>query len=333
MKRFLVPCVVALSFVLGTATPSFAEVKTREKTAVKFEGMLGRMVGLFGGKAARDGIVSTTAVKGDRKVTVTDNRGQIVDLREEKIYDVDYRRKNYEVTTFDELRRRMKEAQERAEREAREAEKEERKDEGRPQQSEKPQKEVEVDFDLKETGQKRQIAGYDAREVVMTVTVREKGRTLEEGGGLVTTSNVWLGPQIAAMKEVGDFEMRYWQKLHGGDMAGVSAEQMAAVLAMYPMIAKATERMRKENVNMNGTALATTTVFEAVKSKEQLAQEAKSRESSGGGGIGGMLARRVMKKDDAKPRATIMTLQHEVQEVSTAVTPADLELPADFKAK
>ena len=38
---------------------------------------------------------------------------------------------------------------------------------------------------MKETGQKKQIAGYDTHESVMTITVREKGKTLEEGGGLV----------------------------------------------------------------------------------------------------------------------------------------------------
>ena len=38
--------------------------------------------------------------------------GQIIDLGEEKIYDLDLKRKSYTVTTFAELRRRMEEAQE-----------------------------------------------------------------------------------------------------------------------------------------------------------------------------------------------------------------------------
>lgn len=326
MKRVLMCCAIALSLVATSALPAFAEVKTREKTAVKFEGMLGRMVGLFGGKGAREGAVSTTAVRGDRKVTMGDSRGQIIDLKEEKIYDLDLKKKTYEVTTFDELRRRLKEAQERAEKDA-------RKEEGRQEETAKSERQMEVDFDIKETGQKRQIAGYDAREVVMTITVREKGRTLEEGGGMVLTSNSWLGPRIAAMKEMADFDLRYWQKLQGGETGAVSAEQMAAVFALYPMLAQAMERMRKENVNLDGTPLAVTTTVEAVKSKEQIAQESSRDSGSGGGGIGGMLARRVMKKDDPKPRATVMTMQHEVQEVSTSVPAAELELPAGFKAK
>ena len=326
MKRSLIASAVAVSLVSLTAGPVFAEVKTREKTAVKFEGMLGRMVGMFGGKAAREGIVSTTVVKGNRKATTTDQSGQIIDLSEEKIYDIDFRKKEYKVTTFAELRQRMKEAQERAQRDARET-----GEKGQAEEPGKPQKEFEVDFDLKDTGQKKQIAGHDARQVIMTITVREKGRSLDEGGGLVMTADSWLGPKIPAMKEAADFDMKYWKQLYGADMT-ISAEQMAAVLAMFPLVAKAQERMRQENVNLDGTPLAMTTTFEAVKSKEQLAQESQQQQG-GGGGISGMLARRMMKKGEAKPRATIFTMQHEMQEISTTAAAADLQIPAGFQEK
>jgi hypothetical protein len=322
MKRLLVACAVAVPLVALSAGPALAEVKTREKTTVKIEALPGWLMRMMGAK--KEGILSSTAVKGDRKVTTGETDGQIIDLSEEKVYDLDFRKKEYRVTTFEELRRRMKEAQERAKQEAQREEKGEQ-----PAQS---GKEYEVDFDLKDTGQKRQIAGHDARQVIMTVTVREKGRTLEEAGGLVASTDTWLGPKIPAMKEVADFDLRYWQKVYGGD-AAVSAEQMAALMAMFPLIGKAQERMRQENVNLDGTPLSTTVTFEAVKSQEQVAQESQQK-TSGGGGLGGMLARSMMKKkQDPKPRATIMTTQVEVQEISTSVAAADLELPAGFKEK
>jgi hypothetical protein len=320
MKRLLVACAVTVPLLSLTAGPAFAEVKTREKTTVKIEALPGWLMRMMG--ARKEGILSSTVVKGVRKVTTTDNTGQIIDLSEEKVYDLDFKRREYRVTTFDELRRRMKEAQERAEKEAQREEKGE--------QQAKPEKEYEIDFDVKDTGQKRQIAGHDARQVIMTVTVREKGRTLEEGGGLVMTTDSWLGPKIPAMKEVADFDLRYWQKVYGGD-ATLSAEQMGAILAMFPLVGKAQERMRQENVNLDGTPLATAVAFEGVKSQAQVAQESQQT-SSGGGGLGGMLARKVMRKDP-KPRATIFTTQIEVQEISTSVAPADLELPAGFKEK
>ena len=104
---------------LSAAGQAQAEVKTREKSQVKLEGMLGRMAGMFGGKAVKEGVISSTAVKGNRKATMNDMRGQIVDLSEEKVYDLDMQKKTYEVTTFDEIRRRMREAQEKARRKRR----------------------------------------------------------------------------------------------------------------------------------------------------------------------------------------------------------------------
>jgi hypothetical protein len=328
MTRTRITAALACSALLVAGAALRADVKTQERSQIKFEGMLGKMFGLFGGKAAREGVVSTTAVKGDRKLTMNDNTGQIIDLTEEKIYSLDIKKKTYTVTTFEELRQKMKEAQAKAEEEARKAEKEGAGKTGQPEQS---GKEVEVDFDMKETGQQKTIAGHNTREVVMTVTVREKGKTLDESGGMVLTSNMWLAPTIPAMKEMAEFDMRYVQKLYGPMDASMPAEQMAAVLAMYPWVRQATERMNKEKVNMEGTPLLVTTVFEAVKNAEQIAAEKEQQKSSGGGGLGGMLARRMMKKEEPKPRATVFTINHEVLGVSSDT--GDLAIPPGFKQK
>ena len=226
MKRLLISCALALPIVTLTAGPAAAEVKTREKSQVKIEGMIGRMMTMFGGKAAKEGVVATAAVKGNRKATMNDSIGQNDRPLRGEIYDLNMKKKTYQVTTFDELRRQMKEAKEKAEKEAREQSKEDTK-ESQPQKAEKPEKEYEVDFDVKETGQKKQLAGYDAREVVMTVTLREKGKQLEDSGGFVMTADSWLGPQIAALKELHEFDARYWKQLQGEEALGMSPEQVA----------------------------------------------------------------------------------------------------------
>jgi hypothetical protein len=321
-SRLISSCAIALPVLLLSAGPASADVKNREKAQVKFEGMLGTMMRMFGGKAASEGIVSTNAVKGNRKVTLSDSTGRIVDLAEEKVYDLDIRKKEYTVTTFAELRKKIQEAQERAEKQAKESKE-------APKEGEQPTgKEVEFDFDVKETGQKKSIAGYDTREVVMTLTVREKGKTLDESGGLVVTMDSWLGPDIPALKELAEFEMKYWKAI-APETAAVSAEQMAAAIAMYPLLKPAMDRMNQEKGKLEGTPLASTMTFEGVKSKAQLEEQSKS---SGSGGLGGMLARRVMKKNDA-PRATIFTVNTETLEVATEVAATELEVPAGFKLK
>src|SRR5215510_15470020 len=108
-------CLLVAGFVALASYSLRADVRSDEKTHVEFAGMLGRMVNMFGGRAAREGVTSTVAVKGDRMARMDEERGQIVDLAEEKIYDLDLKKKSYRVTTFAELRRRMEEAQKKAE--------------------------------------------------------------------------------------------------------------------------------------------------------------------------------------------------------------------------
>jgi hypothetical protein len=286
-------------------------------------------------KAAKEGVVATTAVKGNRKATMNDLNGQIIDLSEEKVYDLDMKKKTYEVTTFEQIRQKMREAREKAEKQS------EQQQGGKEEKQEKsqPQKEYEIDFNVKETGQKKQLAGYDTHEVIMTVTVREKGKTLEDGGGLVMTVDSWLGPQIPALKELAEFDMKYWKQLAGSDAMGMSAEQLAMVMAMYPALKQASERLQKESPKLQGTSLASTTTVEGVKSKEEAAaatsQNSETPKSIGG--LGGMLARKMAKKDEnanaSANRATVFTAEHEFQEVQTSVAAADLEIPAGFKQK
>ena len=337
MKRIRTIAMLVLTGLVLSSYSIRADVRADEKTRVELAGMLGRMMNLFGGKAAREGVTSSVAVKGDRKATLNDTTGQIIDLAEEKIYDLDLKKKTYKVTTFAELRRRMEEAKKKAEEDAR---KEGARDKEKAAEPDPNQKQVEVDFNVKNTGQKKAINGFDTHEAVMTITVREKGKTLEEGGGLVVTSDMWLAPKIAAMKEIADFDIRYAQKLYGTMLAGVSAEQMAAAMAMYPMMKQALGRMSTEGAKLEGTAIQTTTTMDAVPSAEQMAQESKAAESDSrptGGGIsgrlGGMLAKKIgPKKDDAgKARSTFMTSNHEVLKVVTDVTPADVAVPAGFK--
>jgi hypothetical protein len=327
----------SLAVLLAATSVVRADVRTDEKALVRFEGMLGRVVGIFGGRAAREGVQTTTAVKGNRKISMTDSAGQIIDLDEEKVYDLDIKRKTYKVTTFADLRRRMEEAQRKAQEDARKQQQEQK--ESAPAQKDPNAKELEVDFSVKETGAKKAINGFDTRQVVMTIALREKGKTLEESGGLVLTSDMWMGPKVDAMKEIVDFDLRYAKQVGGPMVAGASPEQMAAAMAMYPGMTQALARMRAENVNLDGTAILTTVTIDAVKSAEQMAQDQKqestsssSSSSSGGGGLLGGLARRAMqRKEDPKARATFMTMTSEVLKLSTDVPAADVAIPAGFK--
>jgi hypothetical protein len=341
---------VALAFALAAAlsassTRLLADVRADQKSLVKFEGMLGRIVNIFGGKSAREGVKTSVAVKGDRKSSLTDASGQIVDLKEEKIYEVDVKKKSYKVTTFAELRQQMEAARKKAEEEARKAQASgSGGGNAAPEKKDPNAKEVEVDFNIKDTGEKKTINGFDTHQVVMTITVREKGKTLEQSGGLMLTSDIWLTKEIAAMKEIADFDLRYAKALAGPMVEGVSADQMAQAMAMYPGLKDAMVRMSAENVKLTGTPILTTVTVDAVKSAEQMAAEASNsssssstQQSSSPTSIGGLLGGfgkgrgQQQKKEEPSARATFMTITNETTKVTTDVAAGDVDIPAGYK--
>jgi hypothetical protein len=146
---------------------------------------------------------------------------------------------------------------------------------------------------------------------------------------------MWLTPTIQTLKEITDFDRRYWEKI-AGPMVG-DVEQMAAAMAVYPLLKNALARLEQEKVKTDGTAVMTTVTVDAVKSKEEMAKKPETSESAPTsiGGLLGGLGRRGSKPAAAEnpARATFMTSTHEVLRVSTDVTDTDVAIPAGFKER
>jgi hypothetical protein len=331
MKQLRTGVGVVLALLLLSVTALKAEVKTEEKTLMKFEGMLGKMMGMFGGKAMKDGMTNSVAVKGNRKASFNTESGEIIDLDQQVVYRINMKKKNYEVITFAELRRQMEET----EKEAAEAMKRQSPENPPPDQAQ-----MQIDLDLKESGQKRQINGYDCREVVMIVTMHEKGKTLEQAGGMVMTSNIWLAPEIPFLQEIRDFDARYAQALAGPLALGAAdAQQMAAAMGMYPGMKDMIGKVNAEKVNMKGTEILTQVTMESVRGAQQAQQKSEEADAApqSVGGIGGLLGRKLLKKKANEPasgasnRATIFTTQHELLKAAPEAIDSDVAIPAGFK--
>ena len=224
------------------------------------------------------------------------------------------------VSVVGQLRQRMREAEARAREEAAAAEPDAPSEPAEPS-TEEPQ--VEVDFDLRESGERKTINGHDTREVVMTVTVREKGMTLEQSGGMVMTSHSWLGPRLDAIAEIAAFDRRYAEALELPFMTGADAEQMAAALAMYPGLSEAMGRFQAENVNLDGTPVLTEVTFDAVKSAADMAAAKEEAPPPARGGIGGLvggLGRRMAGRDNADTGRATGTVRAAATAISSATT-------------
>jgi hypothetical protein len=190
-------------------------------------------------------------------------------------------------------------------------------------------------MDVKETGQKKQIAGYDTHEVLVTVTGHEKGKKVEDSGGMVLTSDMWVGPKIAQLDEIADFRMRYAKAIYGQAFVA-EAQQMAALLATYPSFAKMAEQSQTERKKVTGTPISTIVVFEGVKSPEQMKQQQDSQQTTPTttGGIGGMLAKKMAGGNKpVQQRTKVMTATTDMLSIETAASAEDVAIPAGFKEK
>jgi hypothetical protein len=334
-----------LASLLLIAQAGRAEVKTEERTKVEFAGPLGGFMRVFGGKSVKEGIVNKVAVKGDRKMTTNEETAELVDLSEEKVYQIDLKKKTYSVVTFAQMRQQMEDALARAKQQAAAQPEAPKQD---PKEPPPQATEYVIDFKLQDSGQKKMINGFNCHEVVATITVRQKDKPAQDGA-MVLTSSMWMStPKIAAMKEVEDFDRRYAQKL-ALQFDKEMVEQMRPAIATYPGLGIAMGKLEIEKVKMDGTAVLTVMGFDAVVPPDQTAggkpstpaatqpppQQKSTVPTSIGGLIGGLGKKAVPKEEpssSSKP-GSIMTTNHELLSVSTSVLESDISIPAGFKEK
>jgi hypothetical protein len=335
---FMVVCVLALTSSLS------ADVRSDQRVKFQLGGALGKMINMFS-KGAREGVTTMVAVKGTRKATMNgDSTGQIIDLSEEKIYDLDLKKKTYTVTTFAEIRKQMEDAKRQAEQAAREQRTAEPSQPSKPAEKDPNAKEYEVDFDIKNTSETKAINGFDTKKSVMTITVREKGKTLNDAGGMVMTTDTWLAASAPSTKDLVEFDMKYAQKIYGPMVVGASAQDMAMAMAMYPQMKPALDKMAAEGVKLQGTAILTDMRVEGVPpgTANQTSAAPPPPEEPKKKGLGGMLgglkkmAAEAEKNQNAesKPeRAIIMTTSVEMLKLTTDVDAASVAIPAGFTEK
>jgi hypothetical protein len=299
---------------LFVAAIAFADATVEQKAQVHFGGFMGGVINVFGGSRTHEGMNSTTFVKGNRRATITGGSEEIVDLAGEKIYRLDLDRKTYTVVTFDELRRQFEEQKQRAER-------------GTSQRAEKPEgPEYEVDISVDTPGKKEAINGYETHEVITKISVHEKGKKIDQSGGVVMTADSWIGPRVVAMRELADFDRRYYQKLYGSLFSSADTQQMAVLLATNPAFAKAMKAFADKRASFEGTPIRATLTVETVAGTEQRASDQPS-------GLGGLLRKARHQDDASASRSELMTSTTELIKASTSATASDVEIPAGFKQR
>jgi hypothetical protein len=342
MRRLSLALLVVCLFAFSSSLS--ADLRSDQRVKFQLGGALGKMVNMFS-KSAREGVTTMVAVKGSRKATMNgDSTGQIIDLSEEKIYDLDLKKKTYKVTTFAEIRKQMEEAKRQAEQAAREERPAEPGQPSKPAEKDPNAREYEVDFDIKNTNETKTINGFDTKKSVVTITVREKGKTLNDAGGMVMTTDTWLAAGAPSTKDLAEFDMKYAEKIYGPMVVGASAQDMAMAMAMYPQMKPALDRMAAEGAKLQGTAILTDMRVEAVPpgTANQSAAAPPPPEEPKKKGLGGMLsglkkmaaeAEKNQNSESKPQRAIVMTTSVEMLKLTTDVDAASVAMPAGFTEK
>jgi len=144
--------------------------------------------------ASQEPIRTTVEVKGDRMVYGDDTRVRIVDLAEETVTVVDYQAETWQVMTFAAMTQALEEISKKA--------------------KENLAGEMHAEVSAKATGETRQIAGAEARQVVLTTEMKGAGQKPHQTDHMSITAEMWMAPPAAGYREAADFLHRLATKLN-----------------------------------------------------------------------------------------------------------------------
>ncbi len=331
-----------LLLMLIPAVCLMADVKQSKTTTVEFAGTFGKMMKLFGGGKPQTQVDYYTA-SAQRTDTYSNGKletSQIIDLDKELFLTIDHKKKEYSQMTFEEWRQMMREVLTSM------AEgKEDKRAEG----------EVKWNFtvDVKETGEKEQIAGRPTDKVVITLKVEAEVTTQEEGkipeterSTLWVTSTEWLhrgGGQ--EQKEMQNFHQALGKKLGIMPDEASMRKLVQQVFAAYPQMSQAMERLQKESAKLAGFPMRLNTLYEsepdqaaAQRAKEEKKKDESPQVPTSVEGLAGALGKKMLSKQLEKKQETtgsrtkLMTSFEEVTELTSEPLESSLfQVPAGYK--
>ena len=192
MLRSLLRCIPVAAIATGMLLADFSYEQTSKITGGVVASMM-KVAGAFS-QQAREPIRDTVAVKGERMWHGNDMRGQIVDLAKETITTIDFQKKTWSVMTFTEMAQAL--------------------DDMSKEMKQNQNADVHFKVSAKATGQTRQIAGVEAKEMFLSMEMEGADQKSGQTGGMVITPNIWMAPKASGYDEIRDFHRRMAEKLN-----------------------------------------------------------------------------------------------------------------------
>jgi hypothetical protein len=236
-------------------------------------------------------------LKGQKMKVDSGKSASIFDFETQTVTSIDNQKKTYSVTPFSEL--------------------------GKAAQ----QSEITAKIDVKETGQKKSINGFNVNEVVMTVAV-EGGPGGAPGAKMQMQMemDMWLSSEVPGAQELRAFYEKNgarfpWAALGGGGNTGMQA---------------AIADMQKKIATIGGVPVMQVTRMKAAGNEQQAAQMAQARarieEMKKQGGQQAAMADQILARLPAPAGGSLFEVKMESSNFSTSSIPDSVfAIPADYK--
>ncbi len=242
--------VLGLSLVLPLA--SFADFRYDETTKVTGGSLvsMAKFAGAFS-KSARqitDPVTSTVLLKGNRMAHINQDTTEIIDLDNETITNIDHKKKQYSVVTFQEMKAAMEEA-------ARKAQQQQAAQKPEPT-SNTPPPEIHFKVSVNNTGANKQVAGLTASESILKMSMEAKDQKSGQSGNMAMTNDMWMVPEIPGYKEVREFQQRLALKMGTMFSGPMHAMMSPAMLKTQPGMFTGMSDMAKEMSKLKGVPVS-----------------------------------------------------------------------------
>ena len=265
------------------AAPLLADFTYTETSTITGGAMLSmlKVAGVFS-KQAREPVVSTVSVKGDRMLHRSNTHASVIDLSSQTITSIDFQKKQYSVMTFDEMKQMLEQM----------SQKMKEKDKG----------ELKFKVSANATGKTKQAAGFDAKEMVMKMEMEGTDAKSGQKGGMTVTTDMWIAQGVPGYQEVRKFYARMAEKLNwtpGGNMFMQNPQVSEGMAEVYKEVAKLDGVPVEQFITMGGSGDGT-----AASQAPPPQQEAQDKPSVGGAlgsALGGRFGLGKKKKNDDAP--------------------------------
>ncbi|MCX6628635.1 MAG: hypothetical protein NTW28_13510 [Candidatus Solibacter sp.] len=273
--------VVTMAGIMALAGSSLLADFSYQQTSTITGGMMMSMMRIAGAfsKQAREPIQSSVAVKGDRMVHRSANTASVIDLASGTITNIDFQKKQYSVMTFEEMKQLMEQMSQKMQ---------------KAQKGDKGEMKYKVSADA--TGKSKQVAGFEAKEMIMKMEMEATDNESGQKGGMTVTTDMWIAQGIPGYQEVRDFQKRMAEKLNwtpGGNMFMSDPKVSQGMAEVAKEIAKLDGVPVQQMVSMGMAGQPGAAGAPADGSAPPAQQQPQAERPSAGGVLGGALGSRL----------------------------------------